>query len=237
MRSIVQSFSEKYGDKVEIIASPFFSETGDKHLIKYEKSLVRHVKVYNKVPAIGHIAMYACQLFGSVLSSLGSIRVIGPFAYRAGVDHMREIDPDVVFSTHWATNYYAEHVKEDKPFTVMYCPDAQLNKLFEYNSDLCMISMPYGYEKALRKRKFNIHNLKYVPFFIRNEAFQISRDKAALRRKLGIPENNFTIVLAEGGYGIGKIEETTKLLIAQHMPLTVISAISCTEAGASTMTL
>lgn len=224
MKSILDSFTKKYGDKVEVVSVRFYADSGDSHLVKYEQMISRQVRLYNKVPFIGHLGTFADEFFGAYLSSFGALRIITPFAYSHGVKHMRELAPDVVISTHWATNYYAKHLKKDEmPLTIMYCPDAQLNKLFEYPSDLNLISAPYGYLRALRKRKYNMDNMKMVPFFIRNEAFSVSTDKKALREKLGLPVDKLTIVLAEGGYGIGKIEPITKLLIKEHIPLTVIS--------------
>ena len=220
-RSISETFQKKYGDRVEVIPCHFFTETGDKHMIRYEQTLARQVRIYNRFPLIGHTATFFCAVFGSTLASVGSMVVIGPVACKRSVEHMRELDCDVVFSTHWATNYYAEHLKK-KPFTVMYCPDARLNKLFEYHADLNMISMPYGYLKALRKKQYTVNNMKLVPFLIRNEAFAVSPDKQAARKRLGIPEDNFTVLLAEGGYGIGKMTEICKRLAGEHIPLTLI---------------
>lgn len=222
MRSIVETFQKKYGDRVEVIAPNFYSDSGVRSLVRFERMMANQVRLYNGNPVIGYIVNVLGEIGGSFLSSLFTIRMIAPRAYRAGVRHMEELAPDAVFSTHWATNYYAEHAK-NKPLTVMYCPDARMNKLFKYRCDLNMISMPYGYEKALRNRKYNIYNLKYVPFLIRNEAFDVCRDKKELRKKLGIPEDNFTVVLVEGGYGIGKITAITKRLIKEHRQLTVIS--------------
>ncbi|MBO4468181.1 MAG: hypothetical protein J5766_02660, partial [Clostridia bacterium] len=135
MKSIEQTFAGKYGDRVEVVSSRFFTETGKKPLIKYQKMMMDRVRTYNGHPFIGHFATLSCKVFGSFISSLCTIRIINPAAFREGVKHMRELKPDVVFSTHWATNYYAEQLKENKPATVMYCPDAQLNPLFEYHSD------------------------------------------------------------------------------------------------------
>ncbi|MBP5208573.1 MAG: hypothetical protein J6330_08990 [Clostridia bacterium] len=221
MKSLEQTFRKKYGDRVEIISSEFYTETGDKHLAKYEQMLANQVRIYNSAPIVGYIATGSCEFFGSTLSSFASMRLIAPIACRRGIKRMRELAPDVVIDTHWATHYYAVRIKP-KPLTVMYCPDAQLNKLFEYNCDLVLISMPKGYEKGMRKRRFNEDNLKLVPFLIRNEAFDVCRDKKQLRRDLGLPEDKFTVLLVEGAYGIGKIEETTKLLIKEHIPMTVI---------------
>ena len=228
MKSIDEKFREKYGDKVEVITSQFFNETGDPHMKRYEQMIARQVRIYNRFPGVGHLATFICDLSGAFLSSYFSIRWIAPFAYRRSVEHMRELAPDVVFSTHWATNYYAEHL-EKKPLTVMYCPDAQLYKLFEYHSDLSMISMPYGYLKALREKRYNVNNMKLVPFLIRNEAFAVSPDKKAARRALGLPEDNFTVLLTEGGYGIGKMTAICQKLVREHLPITVIAVCGKNE--------
>ena len=223
MRSIDDTFRRKYGDKVEVISSKFFTETNDKYMIKYEKKFSDHVRLYNRIPPIGYLGSFANHLFGVKLSTFGCMRLLSPIACKRSIQHMKELGPDVVFSTHWASNYYAEKQKENKPHTIMYCPDARLNKLFEYRCDLSMISMPYGYYKALREKRYNINNIKLVPFLIRNEAFEISKDKKEMRRTLGLPENNFTVLFAEGGYGIGKMAKITKLLLKRHVPLTVIT--------------
>ncbi len=222
LRSIEQTFRKKYGDRVEVVSSQFYTESGDPHLIRFEKMMGRQVKMYNTIPALGHFATAADAFFGARLSTLGAMRLSAPYAHGHGIAHMAELKPDVVVSTHWASNYYAQKQKKNKPFTIMYCPDAQLNNLFEYPCDLLLMSMPYGYEKALRKKQYSIQNCKMVPFWIRNEAFEVDTDKAALRKKLGIPENNFTILLAEGGYGIGKMAKITEQLVSLHLPLTVM---------------
>lgn len=222
MRSIEAAFTKKYGDKVDIVSSKFFTETNDRHMIKYEKMLSDQVRLYNRAPLIGFLGSAVSKTVGVTLATFGCMRLPGPIACKHGIEHMKELDADVVFSTHWASNYYAEHLKDNKPHTVMYCPDAQLNELFEYRCDLNLISMPYGYYKALRKKQYNIHNMKLVPFLIRGEAFNIKENKKDIRRKLGIPEDNFTVLLAEGGYGIGKMAKVTELLIKKHVPMTVI---------------
>ena len=221
MKSIEETFRRKYGDRVEVVHSEFYTEAGDKHMIKYEQMLANQVRTYNRFPPVGYLAAGTSDIFGTSVSSFASMRFSAPIACSRAIEHMRELDADVVFSTHWATNYYAEKL-EKKPLTVMYCPDARLYKLFRYKCDLCLISMPYGYLKALRSGRYDRENLKLVPFLIRNEAFDICRDKKQVRRDLGLPENNFTVVLAEGGYGIGKMGQICELLIKEHLPLTVI---------------
>ena len=229
MGAIERAFREKYGEKVEIISSRFFNDSNNKNMKNYEKTISNQVKIYNRCPFIGFLATALCSFWGTNISSFASMRFIAPIAYRRSLDYMRELSPDVVISTHWATNYYAEHINP-KPLTIMYCPDAQLNELFEYRSDLTLISMPYGYLRALRRKNYNIHNMKMIPFFIRSEAFGIyGKDKKQLRKSLGLDEDKFTVILAEGGYGIGKIESMCRLFAKSHTPLTVIAMCGTNE--------
>ena len=162
MRSIDQTFREKYGHRVEVLSSRFYTESGEACLADYQKMLGKQVRAYNRVPALGYLATFACQIGGTTAASAAAIRLVAPRACRAGIAHMEALRPDVVFSTHWATNYYARHM-ERRPLTVMYCPDAQQNKLFEYPCDLSLISMEDGYEKALRSGKYSPENLKRSP--------------------------------------------------------------------------
>ena len=187
MNSIADEFERLYGDKVEVVRSQFFKEQDNKRLIKYEKSLCDNVVNYNKNPAWGHFATLNMRFWGVNLSSWGAVDFIGWGAFKIGVKHMEELKPDLVVSTHWATNYYAMHMK-NRPLTVMYCPDVWMNTLFRYPCDLALLSMPWGYNRALQmhKKRFNEDNLKLVPFLIRKEAFTVTSDKKALRRKIGI---------------------------------------------------
>lgn len=222
MNSIADEFERLYGDRVEVVRSQFFTEQGNKKLIKYEKELAQNVVRYNKRPSFGYFATFNMRFWGVKLSSWGAIDFIGWGALKDGISHMAELKPDLVFSTHWATNYYAMKM-ENRPLTVMYCPDVWMNTLFSYPCDLALISMPTGYNEALRKKKrFNTDNLKLVPFLIRNEAFKVGSDKKELRRKLGLDEDKFTVMLADGGYGIGKSEKMSKELLERDLPINII---------------
>ncbi len=224
MNSIVDEFEKLYGDKVEVVRSQFFTETGNKSLINYERNLSENVMYYNKYPAFGFFATFNMDFWGTRTSTWCSVVFIGPRAYKAGVKHMEELAPDLVVSTHWATNYYAMKMKQNRPLTVMYCPDAKINTLFRSPCDLVMTSMQLGYDRAMKKhkRRFNQDNLKKVPFLIRKEAFDIPSDKKALREKLGLSDR-FTVLLADGGYGVGKMLPMTEELLKRDLPINLIA--------------
>ncbi|MGN1093875.1 MAG: glycosyltransferase, partial [Candidatus Neoclostridium sp.] len=93
-----------------------------------------------------------------------------------------------------------------------------------YPNDMTLVSAKSGYDSAMKHypNRFNENNLALVPFAIRTEAFDIPSDKAKNRRALGLDENKFTVVLFDGGYGIGKMGKVTELLAKSDMNITVV---------------
>ena len=222
-KSIADAFEKKYGEYCEVIRSNFFAETGSEAMAKFEKRLCDEVRMYNKCNFYGYVTIACMNLFGARVSSWFVMSKLYKGLFDDSMAHMRELRPDCVVSTHWATNYYAERL-ENKPITAMYGPDAHLNAMFRYPCDLDMISIPEGYERAMKKfpRRFNEDNLKLVPTAIREEAFFVERDKAVLRQKLGL-KNRFTVLLMEGGYGIGLTEKICELLVEKDLPINLIA--------------
>ena len=115
-RSICDAFEEKYGEYFEIVRSNFFKEGLNDTLIKFEKSMGREVRNYNKCPLYAHLTIFLMDLFGTKIVSRFVMKQTTKGAYHESMKHMEELAPDVVVSTHWSTNYYAEKM-EKKPFT------------------------------------------------------------------------------------------------------------------------
>lgn len=224
MNSIADEFEKLYGDKVDCVRSAFFTETDDENLIRYEQHLANSVVAYNKNPRFGFFSTFNMDFWGTKISTWGAVKYIEPGAAEAGIKHMRELNADLVVSTHWATNYYAMKLT-DRPLTAMYCPDAKINTLFRYPCDLTLVSMPTGYRRAVtrHKKRYKNGNIKLVPFLIRGEAFAVSADKRENRRKLGLNEDNFTVVLADGGYGIGKMKPMVEELLKRDLPVNLVA--------------
>jgi UDP-N-acetylglucosamine:LPS N-acetylglucosamine transferase len=223
-RSIADAFEEKYGNYTTVIRSKFFTETNKKSLITFEKRIVNEVKKYNQMAFYGWMNMFAMEILGAKLLSKIIMDLYIPGAKADAIAHMEELRPDMVVSTHWATSYYAQKL-DNHPINVSYVPDVQIVPLFRYENDLTLVSAERGYKRALRKwkKRFNPDNLKLVPFAIRKEALQISMDKKENRRLLGLDENKFTVIMFEGGYGLGRIKEITRLLSKSDLNITVIA--------------
>ena len=225
VQSLADAFEKKYGEYCTVVRSHFFNETGDKSLMALEKSFVREVKKYNHNWVYGYLNMYMMELLGSKFLSKIIMDAYVPGTRIAAREHMAELEADMLVSTHWSTNYYGEKMKKRKPITVTYIPDVQTIPLFRYPSDMTLMSAKRGYDRALKKykRRYNADNIRLVSFALRNEAFSISMDKKENRRALWLDENKMTVVLFEGGYGLGKMGKITRLLVERDLPLNVIA--------------
>ena len=221
-RAIVDAFEQKYGRYATVIRSDFYKESGRKKLIAFEKMLVREVKNYNKCTLYGWANMFMMHLLRSPLLSFLIMEIFVPGAKGEACAHFEELRPDMVVSTHWSTNYYAQKL-DKKPLTALYVPDNYVIPLCYYPSDKVMVSTRGGYKKALKKKhRFNKDNLALVPFAIRNEAFLLPTNKSEARALLGLDEK-FTVVLFEGGYGLGKMSKIITALINADVNMNVIA--------------
>ncbi len=220
-RSIADAFEKKYSDYCEVIRTYFYQDSSSEPMKRFEERLCNEVRAYNKNNFYGYASTFAMKLFGSRISSHFIMKTLVPGAYDDSMKYIEELSPDVVISTHWATNYYAEHMK-NKPYTIMHVPDAHVNELFAYPADLVTISMKDGYDSALKnKRRFNEDNFKLVPVAIRGEAFDITETPAELRARYGM-EDRFTVYVTDGGYGIGMSEDLCRALVELDLPINVI---------------
>lgn len=221
-RSIVDAFEKKYGKYATVIRSDFYKESGRKKLIAFEKMLVREVKNYNRCTLYGWANMFMMHLLRCPFLSFLIMNVFVPGARKEARAHFEELRPDMVVSTHWSTNYYA-HTLDKTPITALYVPDSYVVPLCYYHSDKVLVSTRRGYNKALKKkRRFNKDNLELVPFAIRSEAFLYPTNKSEARSLLELDEK-FTVVLFEGGYGLGKMSKIIMALVQANANMNVIA--------------
>lgn len=229
MRAIAKKFKELYGDKVICREINFYTSGGAEELILFEERMKQSVVKQNVNHLFGFMMTNAMQIFGAKISTAASAHCLKINACKAAVKYMDELAPDLVFSTHWSTNYFAAKCKT-KPLTALYCPDVALYPIFEYPCDLTLTPTRYGYEKALKKkRRYNGQNLKYAMTAIDDNAFFIPDDKERARRELGLTPDKFTVLFAEGGYGIGKCGEICRRIIERDLPVTMIAICGTNE--------
>lgn len=231
-RAVAEVFERKYGDKVEVIRSSFFGETGNQSMKDLEYSFVKPVEVFSRHPFYGKVAMFGNTLFGDSIAQWFVIWARGPHSFRPSVAHMRDLDADLVFTTHWATTYYILNMKKDRPYTVMFCPDCYTNGMFNMDCNDFLIPTREGLAAANRLRMYAGGHGRAVRYPIRSDAFALRGRRAEIRKKLGIPEDRLTVIFADGGYGAAKLEKTVRALADSPVEMTLIAVCGKNEEGA-----
>lgn len=219
MRSFVSVFKKKYGDKVDIVEVSFFQDSGSAKLKELEELFTKNVRWTNRNPILGRLGsrLLLNPIMGPRFPNWVTCKKLVKNSYKDAIKHMESLKPDLVFSTHYSTHYYAMQLKENRPITVSYCPDSYLHNYYRYPADYVLTITEKSYKKDAKKR-----SVIKVPFFIRNEAFEITQSKQELRKEFGLPEDKFTIVLSEGGYGIGKMQKICEGLLQMDLPINLV---------------
>lgn len=214
--AVCDAFERKYGDKCEVVRSRFYTETDDKDMHNFEDGFVRAVQLQSRSRIFGKLCIFGNKLAGDAFAQqfVMSMRYPDSRAGRSALKHLKELDADLLFTTHWATAYYVGKLKKDRPYTVMLCPDAYSNGMFNIDCNDFLIPTAEGLKKANHRRMYAGGNGRVVPYPIRDEAFALRGKKAEVRERLGIGKDEFVVILADGGYGMAKLEKTVHALIS-----------------------
>lgn len=213
--AVYDAFERKYGDKCEVVRSKFYTETDNTDMHNFEDGFVRTVQLQSRSRVFGKLCILGNKLAGDALAQqfVMSMRYPDSRAGRTALKHLKELDADVLFTTHWATAYYVGKLKKSRPYTIMFCPDAYSNGMFNIDCNDFLIPTEEGLKKANHRRMYAGGNGRVVPYPIRDEAFALRGKKAEVREKLGIGADEFVVILADGGYGMAKLEKTVNELI------------------------
>lgn len=224
---VCEIFKKKYGNKVEVIESKFFTETGNEDMQKSEKLFKKAVQSQNRSPILSILCKIGNSLAGNafMLYALLSLSISGRKTNPLAVKHIEELDANVIYATHWAIPYYVNQLKTPRPYTILFCPDVLANGAFDVDCNNFLISNSIGYKKVLHYRMYAGGNITQVPFPIRPEidSFRSESKKTALREKFGIAQDEFVVTLCDGGYGMARLEKTVKHLLRLKAPITVIA--------------
>ena len=233
-RTVCEVFKKKYGDRVEVVESNFFTETGNADMQKTEQLFKNSVESSNRSPIMGMLFVLGNLVGGDTFSvhTLLSLTLSGRKANPLAIKHLEELDADVIYTTHWSIPYYVNQLKGPRPYTISFCPDVTANGMFDVDANNFLMSNSIGYNKVMRYRMYAGGNITQVPFPIRpdTEAHRAEGKKEELRAALGIPQDEFVVTLCDGGYGLARLEKTVKYLIRQNTPMTIIALCGMNEA-------
>ena len=224
-QTICDEFRKHYGDRCEIVESRFFSETGDPLLQNTETLFRRGVQQQSRSPIISFLCKLGNIIAGDtfMLVVLLRLTISGTRANPRAVKHVEELDADVIYSAHWAVPFYVNQLKTPRPYTICFCPDIYSNGAFNVDCNNFLISSDVGYWQVNRIRMYAGGNITHIPFPMRSEIENYKGKKSECRKALGIPEDEFVVVLCDGGYGMAKLEKTVNALMKAPEKMTVIA--------------
>lgn len=224
-RAVCDAFRQAYGDRADILESRFYTETGNADLEATEKLFARAVKQQNKNYILSLLCRTGNLLCGDcfALYFLMTQTCSGRRSRKHAMAHMEKLQADVLFTTHWSTAFYANRMKQHRPYVVCLCPDAYSNGMFNVDANLFLLPTAEGVRRAEHRRMYAGGSIREVPFPIRSEAYALRGKKSELRASLGIRENDFVVTLSDGGYGMARLEKTVAQLQKSDTPMVLIA--------------
>ncbi|MCL2796603.1 MAG: hypothetical protein FWD58_00900 [Firmicutes bacterium] len=232
MTAVCDAFEEKYGDRCEIVRTKFFQDKQDPDLKYVEDTLIKEVKNHNKYKIFGLFQFSMMRLVGQKISLKFLYGTWWKRGFKPSLALMQELNADLIFNTHFATLYYACAAKKrgliDSKI-VVYCPDPIIGQQWDRRADVFALSSAAGKVAAEKKRGFKNTSVVQVPFLIRKAVASYTESRAFYRREIDVPEDKFTILLADGAYGAGRLGETVRQLLKSKLPLNVIAVCGKNE--------
>ena len=235
MRAVADAFEAKYGDKCIVERTFFFQEENNPDLKYIEEMLIKEVYKHNRNKIHGLYQSFLMNFLGSQKSIRWLYSWWWKRGYLPSMTRMQEFDADLIFHTHFATLFYgceSKYQGKTKAKNVLYCPDPIIGNQWDKRVDFATLSSNLGEKKARKKRGFKKFSTRFatVPFLIRSQIAEYTNSRIEYKKQLGIEPSKFTILLADGAYGVGKLKQTVYELLKSPMPLTIIPVCGKNEA-------
>ena len=218
--AISDSLKAKYGEKLEIIDSHILRDSKNKILNDFEQWMVKEVSRHSKIKGYCAFEMACMHIIGSknTLKFLHNTK-FGK-ASRALLEEYRQINPDVIVCTHYFTLHIAiKYRNKYSPNTliVTYCPDNIVHGWWDNRGDRFYTNNPVA-TKDTKRNHFKKDTVKEVFFPTRNSVTNVVHDKSVCRDRLGIPNDRFTLVFANGLYATKKTKQVFNELAKIDLP-------------------
>ena len=227
--AIANSIQKQKGEDVELIVKNLFHES--EPLKKYEDFLISETK-----KASGDALHSRAQLFSMhLLGAQNTLKLVHSTIYRKAVnryvEQLRRIQPDVIIDTHYFTTYcsvkYRDKYNPDCK-VITYNPDNNVHGWWHRKVDYHIVNNELAYAQALKT--FSPEQLKQVYFISHIKPNEATESREFYREKYGMPQDVFTVKIADGAYGRAKLKSFLKELIKTDKPLTIVAVVGKNEA-------
>lgn len=223
MDSIYAALCDKYKSVYEIEKSFILTEDNFPNLVRMNRFLIKEVQNTNKIPYFGRLIFPLISLLGGHKLLRFFHRQMAVKSFRQGLEALKKRAPDVIVSNHYFTNLLAvEYKRRINPDVVVvnYNPDPTLHTFWDKRDGVFIVNNPLALSKA-QKYKFKPENLRIVTPCVRKCVEQNTLSREQLREKFDLPLDKFTVVIADGGYMMGRGPKFAKALIKSGLPITL----------------
>lgn len=136
IEKVADAFRAKYGEQTDVTVVPFFDAPDAPSSLKdFEQALRRTAHLQNK-KGYRNVSVWAAKVFRRRLLQTAMQSYV-PTAYGDALQRMADFDADLVFSTHWATAYYAAQL--NKAINIEYCADGKCDTLWHTGADTLLV--------------------------------------------------------------------------------------------------
>lgn len=223
--SISDNFKKLYGDQFEILDSYIMQEDKDKTLKHWENFIIYETKKTNRVKGFGNLIF----AFLKVMGGPKFMRFVHRTVFRKYVNHTLEAfkrrNPDIIVSTHYYMTFcaleYKKRINKDVK-VITYNPDNNIHCWWDNREHLFIVNNEMAYIDAIGKMKFNPALVKQVFYTARNEILNANLTREEYRTKLGIPQDKFCVIIADGAYACAKSKKVTDELLKSDKEMTII---------------
>ena len=224
-QSVAESLENKYGDKIEVIRDYTYRDSGDKVLIDDEKFLIKEVCRADRDKFHLVAQLLAMKIFGEKFTiNLVYNLTFGNVKKRL-IKKLTDANADMIFTTHYELYHVACCAKQKgliNSLVVNYDPDHNVHGWWDRRGDIFIVNNPFAEKEAIEKKGFKPEKVKRVNFMARRQIIEANESKEFYRKKLGIPADKFTVLLADGGYAAARLNEYTKELLKTDAEITII---------------
>ena len=220
--AIAQRIEELHPNKFKITTSNFFEDAGEIKFNRYiEKSwnfLLKNPKITQIIIIIGRVLYFLTPYY---------MRVCQAKARRTSMNYIKMVNPDLIFTTHFFTQVVA--IDARKKFTMDY-PLVTLNPdtfetfpQWDRRGESFLVCSELAKKSAL-KLGHKESTIKIVPQALRKEFYVVEKnDPKELRKQHNLRPGVFTILMSDGGQGIGKMYKSICALLKMDVPLNIIA--------------
>ena len=221
--AIADALEKRYGDSFDVVRSYTLRDSENPVLPKYEKYLVGQVRNYSRFPGYCWLQMLPMHLIGSK----NTLRLVHYTVFRratkATIEEYKKQKPECIVLTHYFLLFAAcEYRNKYDPNckVILYCPDNTVHGWWDNRVERIYTNNELATADA-RRYRFKEDTIREVFYPTRDAVASANGTKEEYRKMFGIPEDKFTVVVADGMYAKAKARKVTMELLKSDLPLTV----------------